>query len=200
MNGSAHYIVLRRVCTSFVAAALGIGLGACHDPDPRTIRGALDAAARALEAHDGRALFRIIDQRSRSAMASIVGDRREAARLIHADYPAPERRAALTSLGDAHSASDAADLFTRRCAKPCMAALASAVGAPLSERRTGDQDVEVRTARGHRLYLHRGKDGWWGIVWNTEPLSEERTRAARELVQIQQNADVYRRRRKLEMN
>jgi hypothetical protein len=200
MNGSAHYTVLRRFGRSFIAAAIGAALVGCHEPDPRTVRGALDAAARALEERDGRALFRVIDQRARSAMASVVGDRREAAELIHADYPAPERTTALASLGDARDATDAADLFTRRCTEPCMAELASAVGAPVAERRHGASDVEVRTARGGRLHLHRGKNGWWGIVWNTAPLSDERTRAARELIQIQQNADVYRRRRALEGN
>ena len=59
-------------------------------------------------------------------------------------------------------------------------------------------ELEVITARGGRLRMHRGQDGNWGIVWNTDALARERTRAARELVQIEQNADIYRRRRALE--
>lgn len=198
MNGSAHYIVLHQVCASFIVAAIGGVLPGCFEPDPRSVRGALAGAARALEVRDGRALFQIIDQRGRSAMGAVVKARREAARLIHADYPAPERDLALAALGDARTAADAADLFTRRCAEPCMSELAAAVGAPLSERPAGAREVEVRTTRGGRLRLHRGNDGWWGIVWNTQALSEERTRAARELIQIRHNAEVYRRRRTLE--
>jgi hypothetical protein len=187
------------VCTSFIVAAIQLGLVACFSPDPRTIRGALDAAARALESRDGRALFRVIDQRTRSALASAVGDRLEAAALIRRDYPEPERSRALASLGDAAQVKDAAELFARRCSEPCMAELEAAVGAPVAEQpdaRSGE--VEVRTSRGGRLRLHRGKDGWWGIVWNTAAASAERTRAARELIQITHNAEVYRRRRALD--
>jgi hypothetical protein len=198
MNGSAHYIVLHQVCVSFIAAAIGALLTGCYEPDPRSVRGALAAAAHALEVRDGRELFRVVDQRGRSAMIAIVNARREAARLIRADYPEPERAAALSALGDARSAADAADLFTQRCAEPCMSELAAAVGAPVAESKLGEHDVDVRTTRGGRLRLHRGKDGWWGIVWNTKELSEERTRAARELIQIRHNAAVYRRRRALE--
>jgi hypothetical protein len=189
------------VCTSFILAAIQLGLVACFGPDPRTVRGALAAAARALEARDGRALFKVIDQRSRSAMQSAVGDRLEAAALIRRDYPEPERAQALASLGDAALVKDAAELFARRCGEPCMAELEAEVGAPVAEppESTRTQELEVRTTRGGRLRLHRGKDGWWGIVWNTSALYAERTRAARELIQIQHNAEVYRRRRALDM-
>ena len=198
MNGSPHYIVLRQVCCSFIVAAITTALSGCYNPDSRTIRGAMAAAARALEARDGRALFQIIDQRGRSAMASVVKARREAARLIRADYPSPEREEALAALGDARTAMDGPELFARRCGEPCMAALAEAVGTPVSERQVGGGEVEVRTARGGRLRLYRGKDGFWGIVWNTPALREENTRASRELIQIRHNAEVYRRRRTLE--
>jgi hypothetical protein len=198
MNGSAHYIVLHQACVSFIAAAIGAFLTACYEPDPRSIRGALAASAHALEVRDGRKLFRVMDQRSRSAMIAIVNARREAARLIRTEYPDSERAAALAALGDARSATDAADLFTQRCVEPCMAELTAAVGAPVAEREVGESEVEVQTSRGGRLRLHRGKDGLWGIVWKTQALSEERTRAARELIQIRHNAAVYRRRRTLE--
>jgi hypothetical protein len=198
MNGQAHYIVLHLACVSFIGAAIGSGLTACYEPDPHSVRGALAASARALEVRDGRELYRIIDQRGRAAMIAIVHARREAARLIRSEYPDSERAAALTALGDARSAIDAADLFTQRCAEPCMSELAAAVGAPIAEHKVGGDEVEVQTTRGGRLRLHRGKDGWWGLVWNTQALSEERTRAARELIQIRHNATVYRRRRVLE--
>jgi hypothetical protein len=195
-----QYIRSRRRSTSFILAAIGtlcLVYWACGTPDPRTIRGALDAAAQALEARDARALFRIIDQRARSAMASVVRDRREAARLVTSDYPEPERSATLASLGDAPAAQDAEGLFAQRCTEPCMAELAANVGAPVGETPEQNGDVQVRTSRGS-LRMHHGKDRWWGIVWNTTELDAERTRAARELLQIEENAAVYRRRRALE--
>ena len=198
---AAQYTVLRLVCTSFILAAIQAVLVGCFDPDPRTVRGALGAAARALETRDGRALFRIIDQRTRSAMASVVGDRLEAAALIRRDYPEPERTRALASLGDAARVADAAALFASRCRQACMDALEAGVGAPTVERPHGRdaQELEVETSRGGRFVLRRGKDGWWGIVWNTAVYNAERTRAARELIQIEHNAEVYRRRRALDM-
>jgi hypothetical protein len=188
-------------CTTFIVAVIA-GLGGltsgCFDPDPRTLGGALDAAARAVEAGDGRALFRVTDQRARDAIVSIVKDRSRAVRLIRADYPPAERSVALRALGDAAAAKDAPDLFAKRCCgAACMAKLAAELGAPVSHVERGDE-LEVHTTRGGSLRLRRGRDGWWGIVWNTTALFDERTRAARELVQIRANAEIYRRRRALE--
>ncbi|MGD8860024.1 MAG: hypothetical protein PVI30_08420 [Myxococcales bacterium] len=179
-------------------AVIAAGIApACFDPDPRDPRGALDLAARAIEAGDGRQLFKVIDERARHAMISIVKDRREAATLIRADYPEPERPAALSALGDAAEARDAADLFVRRCPASCMAALARRLGAPASERRDG-RSLQITTAAGEQLELHLGSDTWWGLAWKTDALSAERDRAARELAQIRDNAEIYRRRRALE--
>jgi hypothetical protein len=174
----------------------GVGMG-CFDADPRSVRGALDAAARAVEANDGRALFRVIDRRSCDALASIVKDRARAARLVRADYPKPEQAAALQALGDGLDVAGPDALFAKRCAASCLADLGAKLGAPIKQTARGDE-LEVETSRGGSLRLHRALDGWWGIVWNRPALYEERARAARELVQIRTNAEVYRRRRALE--
>jgi hypothetical protein len=199
MNSFAQYSRCKPARTTVIFAAIvGIsGLSACSGPDRHTVRGALDAAARAVEAGDSRALFWVIDQRGRSAMAAIVKSRRRAARAIRADYPPAEREAMLAPIADAADAADPEALFARRCAAACRAELATQLGAPVSEAQR-DGDVEVQTSRGGRLRLHRGEDGAWGIVWNTAALSDERLRAARELLQIEANAAVYRRRRALE--
>jgi hypothetical protein len=62
---------------------------------------------------------------------------------------------------------------------------------------SGDE-VVVTTVRGATLHMHAGKDGGYGMVWKTKLLSDERSQAARELVQIRENAGLYRQRRKLE--
>jgi hypothetical protein len=168
----------------------------CGAPDPSTVRGALEGAARALEREDSMALYRYIDRRARAALFSIVKSRRESARLIAADYPLAERHGALSSLGDAATVPDAERLFAKRCSAACRAELARVIGAPVAERSAGEE-LEVETTRG-RLRLFRGRDGRYGIVWQTQALSVERTRASRELLQIRANAEVYRRRRTLE--
>jgi hypothetical protein len=199
MNRLAQYSRLHRACTTFIFAVFAgiLGAWACSGPDRQSVRGALDAAARAVEAGDSRALFPAIDQRGRFAMAAIVKSRQRAARAIRADYPAGEREAALAPIADAAGAADPEALFAQRCAAACRAELGSQLGAPVSQVER-DGDVEVQTTRGGRLRLHRGDDGAWGIVWNTAALAAERTRAARELLQIEKNAEVYRRRRALE--
>jgi len=187
------------ICNTFIVTGIGICFGVgCFEPDPRDVRGALDAAARAIEADDGRALFHLIDQRSRNALHSIAKSRRAAAALIEADYPAPERPQALARLGDAARAQDAAGLFAARCGPACRQDFASRLGAPESRSVDGDELV-VTTVTGQQLRLHRGSDGWYGLVWRTAELDRERSRAAQELTQIEANAAVYRRRRSLEL-
>jgi hypothetical protein len=172
-------------------------IASCWDADPRSVRGALDLASRAIEARDGRQLFRVIDERSRHALISIVQDRRAAAQLVREAYPRAEREAALRALGDAADATDAAELFARRCGAPCMAQIRQQLGAPVEQREQG-QELIVQTAQGGTLRMHRGSDSWWGLVWRTDELSRERDHAAQELRQIRDNAEVYRRRRALE--
>jgi hypothetical protein len=180
---------------TFVFAAI---LAGCWDPDPRTIRGALERAAAAVEARDARELFSVIDQRARQAMASIATDRRHCAALISADYLVQDRASALQALGDARDARDAADLFALRCRAECFAGFARNLGAPIAQTPRGPSELEVRTSVGGAVRLHHGNDGWWGLVWNTQALSDERMRAARERLQVEANAEVYRRRRALE--
>jgi hypothetical protein len=167
-------------------------------PDLHTISGTLDGAATAMECGRGRALFEVLDERSRAALYSISRDRRAAARLIRADYPAPERFANLRALGDAAEAHDAADLFSIRCPIECRTRLTARVGAPVGSQAGADEaTVTVRTSRGGELRLFRSPEGLWGLVWNTAALSQERLQASRELRQISRNAAIYRKRRAL---
>jgi DivIVA domain-containing protein len=103
---------------NFRAAVVILWLGslvAGCTPDPRSVEGALAAAVQAIGATDGRKLYRLIDERARHAMISIVRDRQRAAELVRKHYPEPARSQTLAELGDAALATDAADLFTRRC-------------------------------------------------------------------------------------
>jgi hypothetical protein len=177
-------------------ALAGVLAGGCG-PDPRSIEGALARAASALADDDAEELFRVIDQRARHALASIVHARREAAGVIRASYPAAEQAQALAELGDAKDAKDAAALFALRCAAACRAELAAKVGAPREQRQDGSVTV-VHTTRGGELRLFRGTDTWWGLEWNTEALARERTRASAELDLVNKNAALYRKQRALE--
>jgi hypothetical protein len=185
-------------CILLLSSTLLLLAGCDHaKPDPRSVRGALAAAAAALESRDAIQLFRLIDQRGRNAMAASVKARNEARRLIEEDYPAAERAQAIAALGDAAQVTTPEALFARRCTESCMAELSAQVGVPVSETPQG-AEVVVRTTRGATLHMHAGKDHWYGIVWNTEALSDERDQAARELLQIRENAAVYRKRTALE--
>ena len=124
----------------------GVCVG-CFDADPRSVRGALDGAARAVEANDSRVLYRVIDRRSADALASIVKDRTRAARLVRADYPTAEQAAALRALGDGLDVARPEDLFAKRCAALCLADLGAKLGAPIKQTKRGDE-LEVQTSRG----------------------------------------------------
>lgn len=159
------------------------------------MEGAIAEMARHVENEDAEKMFRLIDPRSRHAMASIVADRRRARELVTASYPEPEKRAALASLGDAAEARDAAGLFARRCPAACLREIGARLGAPTATRKVGDETI-VTTTRGE-LRLRGGGADWYGLVWNTEALFDERERANRDLAMITENAATYDRRRAL---
>ena len=176
--------------------ATGCGIGS--NPDPREIDGMMGYAALALERDDPAMLFRVIDERARHAMISIVEDRRAAAEVIRRDYPESQRAAALGALGDGAEAEDAAGLFAMRCDAACRQRFAGEVGAARDQREDGDE-VVVTTARGAEVRVYRDVEGdWWGLVWNTAALDDERDRANRDLAVIEENAATYRRQRELE--
>jgi len=167
-------------------------------PDPRSIRGAIAYAREAIEADDSRRLFRVIDERARHAMVSIVSDRRKAAEEIRSGYPEPLQAAALAELGDAAHAESPEELFAMRCTEPCRAELGAKLGAPEHERQDGEERV-VLTAGGSEIRLFRSDEGsWWGLVWKVDDLAWERSRANRDLKTIRENVATYARRRALE--
>jgi hypothetical protein len=184
----------------FVVASFAMLLG-CWSPDTREPRGALALASQAVEAGDAQLLFRVIDVRSRHALAAIQRARSEAAGLIRAHYPAEAQASALAQLGDAAVATDVTDLFVRRCPKACQVEIGARLGAPTGEKVVQGEagpELEITTATGGTLRLYKGKEGHYGLVFHRRELSDERDRAARELEQIRQNADVYRKRKALE--
>jgi hypothetical protein len=181
---------------SWSLALAWLFVGGCR-PDPRSIEGALAKAAAALADDEPLELFRVIDQRARHAMASIVKARHSAAEVIRASYPQAEQTRALAELGEAKDAADAAALFAQRCPAACRQELATKVGAPTEQRPDGSVTV-VRTTRGGELRLFQGTDGWWGIEWHTQALARERTRASAELDLVQKNAALYRQQKALE--
>ena len=180
-----------------LVCAMACGIGGT--PDPRELEGAIGFLAVAIERDDPAMLFRAVDERARHAMISIVADRQRAAELIRADYPEDEREGALAELGDAATVEEAAALFALRCDASCRQELSSKLGAPTEQRTEGDELV-VTTSRGGTLRFHRpeGEDAWYGWVWETEALDAERDRANRDLRQIEQNAETYRRRAELD--
>jgi len=155
-------------------------------------------AARAIEDGDSRQLYQVIDERARHALHSIVHDRNAAAAIVRETYPDSEQRRALTELGDAVLVEDAAGLFEARCDASCRAELGATIGGV--ERTEEDEgELVVHTTRGVDLRLYRRGEGhWWGIVWRTEALDRERSRANQDLRRVEANAETYRRRNRLE--
>jgi len=160
--------------------------------------GALAYAARAIENEDSRKLYRVIDERARHALISIVADRRAAADLIRESYPPSERDRALAELGDAAQVEDGEGLFALRCDSECRSEVGARIGGVESSEEDGEELV-VHTSREEELRLYRRGEGhWWGIVWRTAALDRERSRANQDLHRIEDNAETYRRRAQLE--
>lgn len=175
--------------TSFVVGACG--------GDATTVEGALARAASAVGARDHEALFAVIDQRSRFALASVYNARKLAAQEIRGSYPQEAQHVALAELGDAIDAKSDVDLFRLRCGDVCLDAFALVLGAP-SSVELDDRLATVSTVRGTKTQLYRGEDGKYGLVWETAALVRERTRAAAELDLIRKNGQQYRSQQALE--
>jgi hypothetical protein len=170
-------------------------LAACG-PDPRTVEGALSAAASAVAARDHAALLQALDERARNSLSSVYFARKAAAEEIRASYPQQAQPNALSELGDAVQAESDVELFEQRCGDACLDALASTLGAPRSVKTEGRIAI-VATVRGTEAQLYRGDDGRYGLVWESSALMRERTRAAAELDLIKKNAGQYRAQRAL---
>ena len=155
-------------------------------------------AANAIEERDSRKLYNVIDERARHALHSIVADRRAAAERIREAYPEELRPSALRALGDGAEAEDAEGLFALRCGEECRDDLGTKIGGVERTEEQGDLLV-VHTARGEELTLYRREEGhWWGMVWHTEELDRERSRASQDLRRVEANATTYERRQRLE--
>jgi hypothetical protein len=186
---------IRSVAAIALAGCALSVLAACGS-DLTTVAGVVSAAASAVGNRDQASLFPLIDERARFALGATHQARQRAAALVRETYPEPERTTALTELGDAAIADSVSDLFARRCADPCLAALARTLGAPREVEVDGPL-TRVTTVRDTELTLYQAKDGRYGIVWETEALARERTRAAAELDVIAKTAVAYRAQRAL---
>jgi hypothetical protein len=182
-----EYSVFFLICPLFAAPACS-GYGSGY-----SVRGALALSAEAVEANDAAKMFPALDERTRFAMMATVSARSDARALIERDYPEAEKAQALAALGDAGQVQTAAELFGRRCDPTCLRGFGEIVGAPTAQVAVGDE-LEVTTVHGRTLRMHAGKDGGYGIVWQTRETSDERSRAAKELRMIQDVAAVYRKR------
>jgi hypothetical protein len=178
-----------------VAALAAAGLLSCTG-DATRVDGAVARAAAAVASRDHAALLEMIDERARSALQSVYRTRQQAAATIRESYPVEAQAAALVELGDAATAESSVALFRMRCPEACVDQLGAPLGAPRTVREDGDL-TRVTTVRDTELTLHRGKDGRYGLVWQTEALMRERTRAAAELDLIQKNARAYQAQRAL---
>lgn len=185
-----------QVISTLLLTLVSVSLCQACGSDAKTVEGALSNAASAVGARDYEALFQALDERARFSLSSVYQARTLAAQVIRDNYPVEARASALAELGDAVHAKSSVALFRARCDDACLDALAASIGAP-REVRIEDRIAIVQTVRGTETRLYRADDGRYGLVWDTDALMRERTRAAAELDLIQKNGEVYRSQRAL---
>jgi hypothetical protein len=142
-------------------------------------------------------MFQTLDERARNALASVVKARTRAAEAIRRSYPEGARGEALHALGDAGQVDTPEALFALRCPASCLDGLGAQLSAPRSVRHEGAL-AHVETVRGEQITLYRGKDGRYGLVWNSTALERESARAFAELDLVRENAALYAKQSKLE--
>lgn len=186
-----------RILLALWAALCAMFLASCNE-NLRTVDQMLGFAAAAIEANNSKALFRAIDERSRFAMDSIVSDRTKSSKIIMLEYPSDAKEVALAQLGDASTVESAAELFMLRCEETCMREFRSTISPRVAMKNVGDE-ILVLTDKGKEVRVFAGSSPkkTYGIVWRLQELSEERTKANRDLRTITENAQIYRKRRDL---
>lgn len=176
-----------------LVAALGI-IASCSDPTPtaRTLPGAFERVASAIDAADAKRLFWDLDLEARWSLMSIHRSQQRARRLVADSYPPDEKERAAGRWSLGAEARTPGELFATLCAHDeCMDPLRAKIGAPSRIERTRDGGV-VHTVRGGTYRFKKGADGRYGLLGFADRFAALEVEVARDLEVIERAARLYR--------
>lgn len=168
---------------------------ACSDPPPRTARtleGAFERVAAAIDAGDATRLYWDLELETRWSLMTIHRSQQRIQRLIATDYPADERARAVGRWRTAADAKTPGELFAALCAaRDCLGPLREKIGAIDRVERTTEGGV-VHTIPGGVYRFKKGRDGRFGLEGFRDDFATFEHEVSRDLAVIERTATQYR--------
>ncbi len=183
-----------RWLAALASAAVASG---CDTPPPtaRTLEGAFQRVAAAIDAGDAKRLYWDLELETRWSLMTIHRSQRRIRSLVETDYPAEERSRAVGRWRTGAEAPDAGALFAELCAaRDCLRPLREKIGAIDRVERMPEGGV-VHTIPGGEYRFKKGQDGRFGLVGFGDELSSLERDVSRDLAVIERAAAEYRRAR-----
>jgi hypothetical protein len=178
-------------------ASVAVASG-CSDPPPptaRTLEGAFERVAAAIDAGDAKRLYWDLELETRWSLMTIHRNQRRIQDLVAADYPTDERARAVGRWRTGAEAADPGVLFAELCAaRDCLEPLREKIGAIARVERTPGGGV-VRTIPGGVYRFKKGQDGRFGLQGFRDELATLERDVNRDLAVIERAASEYRRAR-----
>ena len=170
--------------------------GACGSPPTaRTLEGAFERVAAAIDAGDAKRLYWDLELEARWSLMSIHRNQKQIRSLVDRDYPREERARAEGHWKVGADAKDPGELFAVLCARrDCLAPLRAKIGAVERIERTATGGV-VHTIPGGEYRFLKGKDGRFGLVGFGDELAALSREVSRDMRVILRTAEHYRRAR-----
>lgn len=184
-----------RWLAALASAAVAWGCGNAAPPTARTLEGAFERVAAAIDAGDAKRLYWDLELETRWSLMTIHRSQRRIQALVAADYPSDERSRAVGRWRTGASAADPGVLFAELCAaRDCLAPLREKIGAIARVERTADGGV-VHTIPGGVYRFKKGQDGRFGLQGFRDELAVLEHDVSRDLAVIERAAAEYRRAR-----
>lgn len=184
-----------RWLAALASAAVASGCADAPAPTARTVEGAFERVAAAIDAGDARRLYWDLELETRWSLMTIHRSQRRIRGLVETDYPAEERSRAVGRWRTGADAADPGALFAELCAaRDCLRPLREKIGAIERVERTADGAI-VHTIPGGEYRFKKGQDGRFGLVGFREELATFERDVSRDLAVIERAAAEYRRAR-----
>lgn len=182
-----------RTLAALASAAVVVSCSDAPPPTARTLEGAFERVAAAIDAGDAKRLYWDLELETRWSLMTIHRSQARIRRLVETDYPADERARAVGRWRTGADARDPGELFAALCAaRHCLDPLREKIGAIERVERTPDGGV-VHTIPGGEYRFKKGQDGRFGLEGFRDELAAFERDVSRDLAVIERTAEQYRR-------
>ena len=142
-----------------------------------------------------KALYPLLDEKSRWAVMSAAKDTAKAAAVIQRSYPENRRRQELSKLGVRVADGDPATYFEAICQRYRYPALLANTAGKIAKLNVSGNKAVVTTDKGVDVELSKDQYGRWGCKALATEVHRRQVMAANFLKMVQTNAETFRKAR-----